>query len=273
LIDYLDLHWYPEAQGTGASGSSVRVVFGGNDNSAGVVEARVQAPRSLWDPGYTEQSWIAGAAGGPIALIPRMQTKIEALYPGTKLAFTEWNYGGSGDISGGVATADVLGIFGREGVGMANIWPSGSGLFALAAISVFRNFDGAGARFGDTSVSAQTTSIYSSSVYASTDSTNPSRLVIVAINKRAAPTTATIRIVGDSASDRAAVWLLAGSSPVVQSAAPLTTTTLGTFSYEMPPLSVSVLVPSAGPPPPPPETGSTDAGPQDAAGSDDGEPG
>jgi hypothetical protein len=251
LIDYLDLHWYPEAQGTGASGSSVRVVFGGNDNSAGVVEARVQAPRSLWDPGYTEQSWIVGAAGGPIALIPRMQTKIEALYPGTKLAFTEWNYGGSGDISGGVATADVLGIFGREGVGMANIWPSGSGLFALAAISVFRNFDGAGARFGDTSVSAQTTSIYSSSVYASTDSTDPSRLVIVAINKRAAPTTATIRIVGDSTSDNAAVWLLAGSSPIVQSAAPLTTTTLGTFSYEMPPLSVSVLVPSAGPPSPP----------------------
>jgi Glycoside hydrolase family 44 len=244
LVDYLDLHWYPEARGMGASGNSVRVVFDPPDAGAGVVDARVQAPRSLWDPGYREQSWIVTTAGGPIALIPRMQEKIDNLYPGTKLAFTEWNYGGGGDMSGAVATADVLGIFGREGVGAANIWPTGPGQFTLGAIGAFRNFDGAGARFGDTAISAQTTSIYSSSVYASVDSTNPSRLVIVAINKRSAPTTATVRIVGDSASVAAAVWVLAGTTPIPQPASSLVATAPGVFAYEMPALSVSVLVPS-----------------------------
>jgi Glycoside hydrolase family 44 len=241
LIDCLDLHWYPEAEGIGTSGNPTRIVFTSPDNASGMVEARVQAPRSLWDPNYREQSWI----GGPIALIPRMQQKIDAHYPKTQLAFTEWNYGGGGDISGGVATADVLGIFGREGVAVANIWPSGPGAFTSAAVSVFRNFDGAGAAFGDVSISAQTTSIYSSSVYASLDSTNPSRVVVVAINKRPSTTTATVRILGGSSISGVAVWLLTGTNPVLQPAPALAATTSGTFTYEMPALSVTVLVPTS----------------------------
>jgi hypothetical protein len=251
LIDYLDLHWYPEAQGIAASGAAVRIVLANPDSAPGMVDARVQAPRSLWDPDYREQSWI----GGPIALIPRMRQKIEAHYPKTQLAFTEWNYGGGGDMSGAVATADVLGVFGREGVGAANIWPSGQGAFTLAALAIFRNFDGAGARFGDMSVSAQASSIYSSSVYASLDSSHPSRLVIVAINKRQVPTTATVRIVGDSSVVNAAVWQLAGTNPLIRSSPPLVAATPGTFTYEMPALSVSVLVPDWVSAPPPADAG------------------
>ena len=52
LMDVLDLHWYPEAQGGG-----VRIT--GDNTSAAVAAARVQAPRSLWDPTYTETSWIS----------------------------------------------------------------------------------------------------------------------------------------------------------------------------------------------------------------------
>jgi hypothetical protein len=244
LIDYLDLHWYPEATGRGAAGKDVRIVFNDMDTSPGMVEARVQAPRSLWDPGYREKSWIATNVGGPIALIPRIQKKIDAYYPGTKLAITEWNYGGGGDISGAVATADVRGIFGREGVALANVWPTGPDAFCQAAIGLFRNYDGAGARFGDTSVEATTTSIFSSSVYASIDSAEPSRLVIVAINKRADMTTATVRLTGDSAVTTAAVWVLSGTSPSIRTGTPLSTSTPGTFTYDMPPLSISVLVPA-----------------------------
>jgi mannan endo-1,4-beta-mannosidase len=43
LMDVLDLHWYPEAQGGG-----VRIT--GSETTTAVVNARVQAPRSLWDP-------------------------------------------------------------------------------------------------------------------------------------------------------------------------------------------------------------------------------
>lgn len=244
LIDYLDLHWYPEALGRGADGKDARIVFTAADTSPGMVEARVQAPRSLWDPDYREKSWIATNLGAPIALIPRIQKKIDAHYPGTKLAITEWNYGGGGDISGAVATADVLGIFGREGVALASLWPIGPDTFCQAAIGLFRNYDGAGAQFGDTSVEAITTSVVSSSVYASIDSSSPSRLVIVAINKRAEMTSATVRLTGDSAVRTAAVWVMSGTSPSIRAGTPLGTSTPGTFSYDMPPLSISVLVPA-----------------------------
>ena len=39
-----------------------------------------------------------------------------------KIAITEYNYGGNNHISGAIAQADVLGIFGREGVFAANFW-------------------------------------------------------------------------------------------------------------------------------------------------------
>ncbi|MFW6369213.1 MAG: glycoside hydrolase family 44 protein, partial [Myxococcota bacterium] len=51
LLDVLTIHWYPEALGRGE-----RIT--GQGTSPAVVAARVQAPRSLWDPRYTEDSWI-----------------------------------------------------------------------------------------------------------------------------------------------------------------------------------------------------------------------
>ena len=60
LMDVLDLHWYPEARGNDNGGTSRRIVFDSNPTHPGVVAARVQAPRSLWDPTYIETSWITG---------------------------------------------------------------------------------------------------------------------------------------------------------------------------------------------------------------------
>ena len=52
-----------------------------------------------------------------------MQKKIAANDPAMKLSFTEWNYGGGSDISGAIATADTLGIFGSYGVYMGVLFP------------------------------------------------------------------------------------------------------------------------------------------------------
>ena len=96
LLDVMDVHWYPEAHGT----NNIRITE--QDNSAATVAARLQAPRSLWDPTYTESSWITQwSTNGPIKLLPRLQTKINNNFPGTKLAITEYNYGGGNHISGG----------------------------------------------------------------------------------------------------------------------------------------------------------------------------
>ena len=53
LLDALDLHWYSEAEGI----DSVRITDAAATSTADNL-ARVQAPRSLWDKNYAENSWI-----------------------------------------------------------------------------------------------------------------------------------------------------------------------------------------------------------------------
>ncbi len=237
LIDVLDLHWYPEAQGGG-----VRIT--GQDTGAAVVAARLQAPRSLWDPSYSETSWIVDASTqGPIRLIPRLKEKIDAHYPGTELAFTEYNYGAGADISGGLAQADVLGIFGREGVYAAAEWPLASDeSFIWGGFDIFRNFDGAGGAFGDVSVQATNDDDQAASVYASIDSSDPARLVIVAINKRDVEATAGISVRHGYQYSRAEIYQLTSASSVPARAADLDITKVNAFVYAMPARSASVLV-------------------------------
>jgi len=236
VVDYLDLHWYPEATGGGQ-----RIT--GTATDAASVTARVQAPRSLWDPTYTETSWITQVLGQPIALIPRMKAKIAAHYPGTRLAITEWNYGAGTDISAAVASADVLGIFGREGVGLASMWPLTSETFTHAAFRAYRNYDGAGGAFGDTSVLATTSDGVTATVYGSLDAANPSRMVVVAINKATASKTAGLRLFAATSYARLKVYTVTSAAAAVQAQADVTAAATNAFRYTMPALSVSVLVP------------------------------
>jgi hypothetical protein len=264
LVDYLDLHWYPEAKGGGA-----RIVFDPAPTDATKLaawqEARVQAPRSLWDPTYVEASWIAsGLKGDGINLIPRMRQKIADSYPETKLAFTEWNYGGPNDITGAIATADVLGIFGREHVDMAHVWPlSSSEPFISAGFRAFRNYDGESGEFGDIGIATTNSDAVNTSVYASLSSSNPNRVVVVAINKQSdASVTAGIRVAHPASLTTARVYLLAGSTPDLVAAPGLAATDVNAFSYLMPPRSVSVLVFGAeGAPAQPLDAGTAEDGP------------
>jgi len=238
LINDLDLHWYPEATGDGH-----RIIDAGV--SPGEAAAREQAPRSLWDASYVEKSWITQwtTDGKGIDLIPRLQAEIAANNPGMNLDFSEWDYGATDDISGGIATADVLGVFGRYGVHAADFWEmSGSNAYAYGAFAVFRNYDGHGAAFGDTEVQASTTDNLTTSVYASTDAASPSRVVIVAINKSRGPTMATIELKGAVAT-HASVYTLTNAAPRPRPGSGLTASVPNQFSYLMPAQSVSVIVP------------------------------
>ena len=240
VVDVLDLHWYPEARGGG-----VRITDGNSANpSAEEIEARVQAPRSLWDPTYKEQSWIANdVLGAPIALIPTLAQKIAAHYPGTKLSFSEYYYGGAKHISGGIAQADVLGIFGREGVFAATFWPMGNDAasFIFGGFDMFLNYDGQGRSVGDLSLSAQTTDASRTSVYAMAQSSNPSELTIVAINKTSQPLSITAQVTQGGPYISARAYQLTGASAVPQAA---TTPTVqnGRLTTTLPPLSVTTFV-------------------------------
>jgi autotransporter-associated beta strand protein len=237
LLDVLDVHWYPEAQST----DGVRITS--QNNTPTVVAARLQASRSLWDPTYTESSWITQwSTNGPINLLPRLQGKINANYPGTKLAITEYNYGGGDHISGGIAEADVLGIYGRQGVFAANEWPlSGNEPFIAAAFQMYRNFDGKNGTFGDISVSAGTNNNADSSIYASLDSQNPNHMVLVAINKTDHPINALMNVQHTMSFALADIYQLTSSSANPQYADSVLINDPANFSYIMPGYSVSTI--------------------------------
>lgn len=237
LVDVLDVHWYPEARGAG-----VRITDA-NDTAA-VAAARVQAPRSLWDPGYVEDSWISiDARVGAIRLLPRLREKIAAHYPGTLLAVTEYNYGGAAHVSGALAQADVLGIFGREGVFAATLWDLQPSSRAIdGAFALYCGYDGAGGRFGDTSVAAATSDHEATSVYASVDAGRDDRVVLVAINKSTGPTTAEILLTHPVDLLRGQTWRVSASSLSPSRGPDLAPTARNAFRLEMPPSSATTVV-------------------------------
>ena len=194
LLDVLDLHWYPEARGDGK-----RIAFESWPpyNRANAA-ARMQAPRTLWDPDYVvpdyppytiEESWIASSSWFRqyLPILPMVLNSINTYYPGTKLAISEYCYGAEDHISGGIATADVLGIFGKYGVYMGAYWRStwegGDTSYVQAAFKLYRNYDGAHSTFGDTSVDSTTSDKVNSPIYASVFDGNDSQLHLIVINK------------------------------------------------------------------------------------------
>ncbi len=236
LVDVFDIHWYPEATGGGT-----RIISDSGDPS--IAAARVQAPRSLWDPTYTETSWITQNIREPINLLPRIQNKIDTYYPGTKIGITEYYYGGGNHISGGIAQADVLGIFGREDVFAAALWRLGNNLsFIDGGFDMFRNYDGANGSFGNTSIKATNTDVENASVYASVDAGNQNRIVLICINKSGTARTAGIDIIHTAQFNTAEVYTLtsASSQPVRQSDLSITLT--NALQYTMPANSVTTLV-------------------------------
>ncbi len=237
LVDVLDLHWYPEARGGG-----LRIIE--DSAAADVAAARMDAPRSLWDDTYTETSWITEFSTlGPIALLPRMNDKIAAHYPGTRLSISEYYYGGGDHISGGVAQADVLGIFGRYDVFAAALWHIGNTNddYIWAALNLYRNYDGAGARFGDTSVLTTTDDSATSSAYAAVDASSDDRVTIVLINK-ADERTAGIAVTHTRRFSRAQVYRITEGSADIDAGADVSITATNAFIYTMPARSVTLLV-------------------------------
>jgi mannan endo-1,4-beta-mannosidase len=240
LLDVLDLHWYPEARGTNSKGESVRIAFS-EDADPGVAVARMQAPRSLWDSSYTEDSWI-GQYFSPVALIPAMKSSIASRYPGTKLAFTEFNYGGEGHISGGIAVADVLGIFGREGVYMGTYWGAVDG-YISSAYRIFRNYDGAKSAFGDISVGAVSSDIENSTIYGARRSADRSKLDLVVMNKNLSrPIAGSYSIAGADQYTRAKIYAFDASSSDIRLVDSIASIAGNSFTYTLPPLTVAHIV-------------------------------
>ncbi len=180
ILDYLDLHGYPNSAGVYSS------VLGNRSTQA----LRLRSTRSLWDPTYQDESWVPAA----VQLIPRMRDWVAAHYPGTKLAITEYNWGAMGYMNGALAQADSLGIFGREGLDLATIWdaPKKTQPGAMA-FRMYLNYDGHGATFGDTGVHAESADQEKLAVYAAQQG---SKLTLMVVNKTAVALSSPVALAG-----------------------------------------------------------------------------
>ncbi len=197
ILDFLDLHYYPAATGVALSPAG--------DSSTQAL--RLRSTRSLWDPTYIDESWIGGMTpGGAVNLIPRMKAWVAANYPGTKLSISEYNWGALNDINGALAQADVLGIFGSEGLDLATLWgPPADTDPGAFAFRMYRNYDGAKHAFGDVSTLAASTDQGTLAVYAA-QRTADNALTVMVINKVANPLTSTVTLAGYTPVSNAAVY-------------------------------------------------------------------
>jgi len=148
ILDFFSLHFYPQ-------GGEFCCPF--DDVSPTMQLLRNRSTRGLWDPAYVNESYIGGTGidSGIVRLIPRLRQWANDDYPGTKIGVTEYNWGAEAHINGATAQADILGIFGREGLDMGVRWtvPETNSL-VYKAIGMYRNYDGVGSKFGDVSAGA-----------------------------------------------------------------------------------------------------------------------
>ncbi|MEO6096090.1 MAG: glycoside hydrolase family 44 protein [Fibrobacteria bacterium] len=233
LVDVLDFHWYPEAKG------DCRIIIDACDqNSDAQAEARIQSPRSLWDNTFIEKSWITqSTANKPINLLGHVKSSIAARYPGTRMAMTEYEYGGHDHWSGGIAQADVLGVLGREGVYLATLW-SQPGRFSKAGFRIFLDYDGKGGTYGDLALPVSGADRAALSVYAALDTKDATKLHIVAINKTAAVRATKFTLPGGTFTSATVHGFDEGSGGAITARSPLSSLTAAEFSYDLPARSV-----------------------------------
>lgn len=228
ILDYLDLHYYPQAVG-------VRLAPVGDAQTEAL---RLRSTRSLWDFEYADESWV----GEPIALIPRMRQWVDEYYPNTKLAITEYNWGATEHISGALAQADILGIFGREGLDLATIWAIGNKADEPVAYAfrMYRNYDGRGSAFGDTSIYSASSDQDTLAVYAAEHSTSGVVTVII-INKSLSDVKSKIKLAGIDAR-MARMFRYDGSNLESIAQMPAQTITSAEFSAIFPSYSITLFV-------------------------------
>ncbi len=248
LLDVLDIHWYPEARGypPGGSTEGYRITGDGQPdfetyrNSREVAHARVQAPRTLWNDGYIESSWIGQWGQAHLPIFPKVQASIDTYFPETKLAVTELNYGGEDHISGGIAIADVLGIFGRFGVYYGMYWKMESQTdYTTAAYKIYRNYDSKKSTYGSINVKAVTSDIPNSSVYASLFDQDSVQLHMIVINKNFDSTMEASFTISSTTEYRTCdVWAFNDSSAAITKLSSNIAIQNNSFSYSIPRLTV-----------------------------------
>ncbi|MDO5560148.1 MAG: glycoside hydrolase family 44 protein [Oscillospiraceae bacterium] len=238
LLDVLDIHYYTEAKGT----CDTRMCE--DPTHTECIDEMLQSYRTLCEEGYVENSWIGQWCQPNIPILKRMQESIANYYPGTKLALTEYSFGGGNHIAGGIAEIDALGTFAKNDVYFASLWADDAP-YQYSGINMFTNFDGKGTAFGDTLIDSKTDDYVKSTSYAAVNGTDKGDVTLIVTNKNQTETEkATINLANaDTQYKNAAVYVLTGESSKIVHMSSLDKIDDNTFTVDIPPLSaVQILV-------------------------------
>jgi alpha-L-arabinofuranosidase len=227
-VDLFSLHFYPQSGEYAETGVT---------NSPAVALMRNRSTRDLWDPNYKDPTWINSV----VALIPLMRHWVQTYYyPGTPIGITEYNWGGDSLMNGATAQADVLGIFGREGLDLATRWGTlDPSMPVYKAFKLYRNYDDQGAAFGTTSIAASAPDPDTVSAFAALRD-GDSAMTVIVINKqldRAAD--ATVSLAHFAGQGVAQTWQLANNQLLRM---PDARYQEGTLRANLPPQSVTLFV-------------------------------
>jgi hypothetical protein len=223
ILDYFDEHYY---------------------FNVSTPAAQLASTRTLWDPTYNGGTWVEQYDfNGPMQLIPRFRGWISTYYPGTLLSLSEYSIdSGQKSIVDAIAEMDVLGIFGREPIDLANMWSAPGPQDPIAyAFRMFRNYDGNGSQFGDTSISAVSSDQGSLSIYAAQRSSD-NAVTILVINKTTGALTSAVAIANVALPSTAQVYTYSQASLTSIAHPSDAATTNGSVSYTFPAYSAVLFV-------------------------------
>jgi len=230
VLDVFSLHIYPQSGEFSTT------------NTTTMQQLRNRSTRSLWDPNYTDESWISDK----VYLIPRMKSWVATYYPGLKTAITEYNWGDEPKINGATTQADIYGIFGREGLDYATRWTTpAASTPTYKAMKMYRNYDGSKHGFGDNSVSASVPNPDNLSSFAATRSSDGALTVMVVSKVLTGNTPVTVHLANFAAGASAQAWQLTSANAITQLAD--VAVTAGDVVASVPPQSITLfVVPASG---------------------------
>ncbi|WP_395830625.1 glycoside hydrolase family 44 protein [Archangium violaceum] len=229
LLDVFTVHYYPQ----GGEFST--------DTSMAMQLRRNRSTRALWDPSYTDESWILDE----VMLIPRLKSWVQSYYPGTRIGITEYSWGAEAHINGATAQADILGLFGREGLDYGVRWESpDASTPTFKAMKLYRNYDGLKSTFGDVSVSCTVPNPDTLSAFAAERSSDGALTVMVISKALAGETPVTLNLPGFSHAGVTQRWQLTAANTITRLADVAVSGEKVTTS--VPPQSVTLFVIAAG---------------------------
>jgi hypothetical protein len=199
-LDYLDEHY-------------------GIGDASGSIQQDFDAVRSWWDPTYRspngQDGYFAGynnlGFGPQVQFIPRMYAYINAYYPGLQLTVSEVEvqhyksgafpaikgaYFNGSSVIDALVLADAIGIWGSYNLQLVNLFDYvGTGDAESFTYMLYRNYDGAGGQFGNTSITASSSNPTLMSVYGALRSSD-GKMTVIVVNKESTPYTTTLSISG-----------------------------------------------------------------------------